>query len=266
MYLKLDGDKIFAAGDMKSRADSESVIVLLHGAGMDHTFWAYNTRYFLSKGLSVIALDFPGHGNSTGPFLETISEMADWVTACLDLLQVDCVALAGHSMGALVALELAGREKERVSRLALLGAGFPMEVSSPLLEAARNDSQAARDMVVLFGHGSRSYLGGNTIAGMNIMEGALRLLQRSNPGALYNDLNACNEYSHGLEAAKDVGAVTTVICGEQDKMTPVSATAGILEQFVDATLSVIPFSGHMMVSESPELTHRCLVAALLPDV
>jgi hypothetical protein len=29
---------------------------------------------------------------------------------------------------------------------------------------------------------------------------------------------------------------------------------------------VIPFSGHMMVSESPELTHRCLVAALLPDV
>jgi pimeloyl-ACP methyl ester carboxylesterase len=250
MYLKLDGDKI----------------VLLHGAGMDHTFWAYNTRYFLSKGLSVIALDFPGHGNSTGPFLETISEMANWVTVCLDLLQVDSVALAGHSMGALVALELAGREKERVSRLALLGAGFPMEVSSPLLEAARNDSQAARDMVVLFGHGSRSYLGGNTIAGMNIMEGALRLLQRSNPGALYNDLNACNEYSHGLQAAKDVGAVTTVICGEQDKMTPVSATAGILGQFVDATLSVIPFSGHMMVSESPELTHRCLVAALLPDV
>ena len=121
-------------------------------------------------------------------------------------------------------------------------------------------------MVVLFGHGSRSYLGGNPIAGMNIMEGALRLLERSNPGALYNDLNACNEYSNGLKAAKNVGAVTTVICGEQDKMTPVSATTGILEQFSDATLAVIPFSGHMMVSESPELTHRYLVSALLPDV
>ena len=105
MYLKLDGYKIFAAGDVPSVADSESLIVLLHGAGMDHTFWAYNTRYFLSKGLSVIALDLPGHGNSTGPFLETISEMADWVTVCLDLLQAESVALAGHSMGALIALE-----------------------------------------------------------------------------------------------------------------------------------------------------------------
>ena len=265
MYLKLDEDKIFAAGDLKARAVSESVILLLHGAGMDHTFWAYNTRYFLSKGLSVISLDFPGHGNSAGPFLETISEMADWVTACLDMVGAESVALAGHSMGALVALELAGREKERVSRLALLGAGFPMEVSPPLLEAAKSDSEAARDMVVLFGHGPRSYLGGNTIAGMNIMECALRLLKRSKPGALYNDLNACNEYSNGLEAAKAVSAVTTVICGEQDKMTPVSATTGILDQFGDATRSVIPFSGHMMVSESPELTHRYLVSALLPD-
>ena len=266
MYLKLDGYKIFAAGDVSSVADSEPVILLLHGAGMDHTFWTYNTRYFLSKGLSVIALDLPGHGNSTGPFLETISEMADWVTACLDLLQAESVALAGHSMGALIALELASREKERISRLALLGVGFPMEVSPPLLEAARSDSQAARDMVVLFGHGPRAYLGGNTIAGMNIMEGALRLLERSNPGALYNDLNACNQYSNGLKAAKSVSAVTTVICGEQDKMTPVSATTGILEQISDATLAVIPFSGHMMVSESPELAHRYLVSALSPDV
>jgi pimeloyl-ACP methyl ester carboxylesterase len=266
MYLKIGDDTIFAAGDMKSTGQSESVIVLLHGAGMDHTFWAYNTRYFLGKGRSVIALDFPGHGNSTGQFLETISEMADWVNLCLNMFHAESIALAGHSMGALVALELAGRAQQRVSRLALLGAGFPMTVSSPLLDAARSDSQAARDMVVLFGHGSRAYLGGNTVAGMNIMEGALRLLQRSNPGALYNDLNACNEYSNGLEAAKKVSASTTLICGEQDKMTPVSATAGILGQIDDVTRSVIPFAGHMMVSESPELTHRCLVSALLPDV
>lgn len=266
MYLNLDGYKIFAAGDVPSVADSESVILLLHGAGMDHTFWAYNTRYFLSKGLSVIALDLPGHGNSTGPFLETISEMADWVTACLGLLQARSIALAGHSMGALIALELASRENAMISRLALLGAGFPMAVSPLLLEAARSDSQAAKDMVVLFGHGSRAYLGGNTIAGMNIMEGALRLLERSKPGALYNDLNACNEYSNGLTAAKNVSAATALICGEQDKMTPVSAVSDILEEIDDATLSVIPYSGHMMVNESPELTHRCLVSALLPGV
>jgi pimeloyl-ACP methyl ester carboxylesterase len=265
MYLKVEKSKVFAAGDMV-RDSNDSVIVLLHGAGMDHTFWAYNTRYFLGKGLSVIAPDFPGHGHSTGPFLDNISEMADWVTLCINALGAESILLAGHSMGALVALEVASREKKRVSRLALLGAGFPMTVSPLLLDAARNDSQAARDMVVLFGHGSRAYRGGSAIAGMNIMEGAVRLLQRSNPGALYTDLNACNEYSDGLKAAKNVTAVTRFISGEQDRMTPLSTASSILEQIDNATLSVIPSSGHMMVNEAPELTHRYLVSALLSEI
>lgn len=265
MYFKIEENQVFGAGNIVPASASEPVIVLLHGAGMDHTFWTYNTRYFLGRGASVIALDFPGHGSSSGAFLGTINEMACWVVSCLDALGVGSFSLAGHSMGALVALALAGEEKDRVSRLALLGAGFPMPVSAPLLEAAQNDNQAARDMVILFGHGSRAYLGGSAVPGMNIMGSALRLLERSAPGALYNDLNACNEYADGLAAAKQVSAVTRLICGEEDKMTPVVAAAAILETINKATLSVIPLTGHMMVSESPELTHRHLVSALTPD-
>lgn len=265
MYFKIEGKTVFGAGEIDSTIPSAPVILLLHGAGMDHTFWAYNTRYFLGKGASVLALDFPGHGHSTGSFLETIEDMADWVALCLDFLGIESALLAGHSMGALVALQLAAQEKERVSRLALLGAGFPMVVSTPLLEAARTNSAAARDMVVLFGHGPRAYLGGNAVAGMNIMESALRLLERSAEGALFNDLNACNEYSNGLFAAKEISAITNFISGEDDKMTPVATTSEVLKHVSGATLSVIPSSGHMMVNEAPELTHRHLVATLLPE-
>ena len=42
------------------------LIVLLHGAGMDHTVWALQTRYLAHHGRSVLAVDLPGHGRSGG--------------------------------------------------------------------------------------------------------------------------------------------------------------------------------------------------------
>ena len=59
-------------------------IVLLHGAGFDHTTWALHTRWFAHHGFGVLAPDLPGHGRSGGKPLQTIADMADWTAALLD--------------------------------------------------------------------------------------------------------------------------------------------------------------------------------------
>lgn len=262
MYFEVDGEKTYSAGNLASNNGSKPVIVLLHGAGMDSSAWVYNTRYFSAQGRSVLAIDFPNHGLSKGGFLTSIEAMASWVLRCLDALGVDDFSVGGHSMGALVALEIAGLAGKRVKRMALLGAGFPMEVSPALLDAASKDLRSAKDMVVLWGHGPDAYKGGNTVAGINIMKSAHLLLERSLPGALFNDLNACNEYQNGIIAAGNVCAVTIIISGKDDKMTPPRSSMGLLEEIKESSLAIVEKSGHMLLSECPEAVHLKLKEAL----
>lgn len=262
MYFDVDGQRIFATGRLPANS-AGAVVVLLHGAAMDHSVWVYHTRYFAQAGYAVIAPDLPAHGLSGGAAVPTVEAMAAWLGCCLDSLGIERVALAGHSLGALVALEFAASAGRRVERLALLGAAVPMAVSDHLLSAARADSREARDMMVLWGHGPRAHLGGNPVAGIAIANGAMRLLERAAPGLLYNDLNACNAYTAGMSAAARVVAPTWLVCGSDDRMTPPRAAQELATAIDECGVETIPACGHLMMSERPEATHRALVTALL---
>ena len=83
----------------KSLDASKRTIVFVHGAGLDHSWWGLQSRYFGYHGYNVLALDLPAHGRSGGAPLATIGEMADWVKKVLDAKQIRSAALVGHSMG-----------------------------------------------------------------------------------------------------------------------------------------------------------------------
>jgi pimeloyl-ACP methyl ester carboxylesterase len=262
MQFTVDGIATFAAGHIPP-GHAGTVVVLLHGAAMDHTVWTYHTRYFMHRGMAVVAPDLPAHGQSHGTALSSIADMAAWLGRCLDELGARRVALAGHSMGALVALQLAAEDDARIERLALLGAAAPMVVSDQLLDAARIDSPLARELMMFWGHGAGARMGGNAIAGINIVKTAMRLLERAPAGLLYTDLNACNAYLDGEQAGRRVRAATRLICGQNDKMTPPKVARKLADVLANGALEVIPDCGHMLMSEQPEFTHRALVNALL---
>ena len=261
MYFEVDGARTFAAGRITGGTDAP-VVVLVHGAAMDHSIWVYHTRYFMHAGRDVIAIDLPAHGLSDGAPLASIEDMAAWLERCLDALGIARAAVAGHSMGALAALELAGRAGERVERLALLGCALPMAVAPVLLEQAAADSPLARDMMVLWGHGTHAYTGGNPVAGITMVNAALRLIERARPGLLHADLNACNAYVEGYAAAARVSARTRLICGSEDRMTPTASARELASVIPTCAVDVIGDCGHIMMSERPEQTHRLLVQAL----
>ena len=261
MYFEVDGQTVFAAGRLTADAGAPPV-VLVHGAAMDHTVWVYHTRYFMHIGRGVVAPDLPGHGHSGGAPLSSIEDMASWLLRVLDALDLPEVALAGHSLGALIALEAAGGAAQRISRLALLGAAFPMPVSDLLLNAAKANAPESRDMMMIWGHGPSAQYGANPVSGIHIVNSSMRLLEKAQPGLLHTDLKACNDYAHGAEAAAAVRARTTLICGNEDRMTPVPAARQLAASMRNCAVATIAGAGHIMMSEQPELTHRQLVAAL----
>lgn len=257
MDFDLCSVNVHAAGTLDGQTDLP-VIVFVHGAAMDHTVWSYLRRYYQQQQRCVLALDLPGHGLSAGKPLPSVEQMADWVGQCADALKLDSIALVGHSMGALVALQCAANLGERVQQLALLGAAVPMAVSDLLLDEARKDSVIARDMMMLWGHGSRAHYGGNLVAGINIIKSATRLLEAAAPGVLFNDLNACNDYLNGMNAAAQIQAKTRLICGREDKMTPLKMAHELNTAISHSEMDVINNSGHIMMSEQPEATHQSL--------
>src|SRR5690349_7556657 len=164
MELNVAGHRVFAATGGRDFDPGQPMVVMIHGAGMDHTVWSLQARYLAHHGRSVLAVDLPGHGRSGGTALASVEELADWVVALLDAVGVSRAALVGHSMGAITALEAASRHPDRVGALALLGVAEKMPVHPDLLAAAAANDYAAIAMVIGWGFGTLR--GGSAAPGM----------------------------------------------------------------------------------------------------
>lgn len=260
MLLTVNGHEVYAATGGAPFDPDRPCVVLIHGAGMDHTVWALQVRYFSHNGWTALALDMPGHGRSGGQALDTIDALGDWVAGVLDAAGFQKATVIGHSMGALTALSAASRHPDRVEKLALLGANAAMPVNQALLDAAKSDQAAAVRFIVTWGYGRRAHLGGMRAPGLWMTGGGTRLLERCPDGVLYTDFNACNAYQDGLTAAAKVTAPTLVLCGGTDRMTPAKGAKKLADGISDARLEVLKDAGHMMMLEQPDATLDALQA------
>ena len=107
MDFVLENKKAFAYTAAHELDPKKPTVVFVHGAGLDHSLFGLQSRYFGYHGWNVLAVDLPGHGRSAGPPVASIGGMADWLFLLLDALKIQKASLVGHSMGALVALECA---------------------------------------------------------------------------------------------------------------------------------------------------------------
>ena len=95
-------------------------LVLIHGVGMRLEAWTPQIAA-LSAMRRVIAVDMPGHGGSQRLVQGArLPDFVDWLGRFLDDLNLTRVALAGHSMGALIAGGAAATFADRIERVALL--------------------------------------------------------------------------------------------------------------------------------------------------
>jgi pimeloyl-ACP methyl ester carboxylesterase len=252
MQLSVNGALTFVATGGRDFDVSQPTIVLLHGAGFDHTAWALHSRWFAHHGFGVLAPDLPGHGRSCRAPLPTIADMADWTAALIDAAGAAKARLVGHSMGALIALETAARHPAKVSALSLIGTAATMTVGPELLKAAEANDHSAIDMVSIWGLGFQAELGGSLAPGLWMHAGAQRVLEACRPGVLFNDLSACNAYQNALAAAAQISVPATVILGERDMMTPAKSGKALATALPNSHTVVLRGAGHMMMVERPD--------------
>jgi pimeloyl-ACP methyl ester carboxylesterase len=262
MDVAVQGRQAFAYTAAHALDPALRTIVFVHGAGLDHSWWGLQSRYFGYHGFNVLAVDLPAHGRSEGPPLASVEAMADWVSACLKELKIEKTILVGHSMGSLIALEYAARHRENVEKIALIGVACPMKVSDGFLDAARRNDPAAYDMETIWGHAPQVPFSGNPNPGMWMYGDTLARLSRLAPGVLHADLAACNGYAAGMDSAAQVKCPALFVLGARDMMTPPKGALALAKAIPDSrTVTVVP-SGHSLMAEAPDATLDALIGFL----
>ena len=244
MRIELENQNVFVStGSGPIRREAQT-ITFIHGAGHDHSVWTMYARFFVRKGYNVIAVDLPGHGQTDGPSLGTISDMSNWIANILKLLNIRTTVLVGHSMGSLVAAQLANDRPLVCERIVMLGVSMPMPVSDVLMSAAAGGHHAAFDMANYWSHAKQSDSRSNPGVwkfGLNN-----RLMERNGADTFYADLQACNSFS-GLARLK---VPSLIILGEFDQMTPFKSGVRVGETF-GSRIVKIGGAGHAVLTEQP---------------
>jgi pimeloyl-ACP methyl ester carboxylesterase len=263
--LTVHGREAYAYTGGKPFDASLPALVFVHGALNDHSVWTLLARWAAHHGFAALAIDLPGHMRSAGPALNSVEAMADWLLALLDAAGVQRAALAGHSMGSLVALEAAACAPERATRLLMFGTAVPMPVSVGLLEAARDAPLKAIEMTIQYSFSTLaakpSYPGpGAWLRGS--ARGLMRQVLAHGGDALlfHTDFSACNDYRNGMAAAQRIRCPAHLIIAAADQMTPPRA-AREMAAALKAVVHTVP-GGHFLMQEQPEAVLAAMRRAL----
>ena len=252
MWVEVDGRRVFAHDGGVPREEGR-LVLLVHGAANDHSVWRYQTRRLASRGHRVLAVDLPGHGKSDAPALESIPEMAEFVLATADALDAGDVAVIGHSMGSLVALEAASQRS--IAGIALIAAAVPMQVHGDLRRAADDRDVLARDLIIGWSFTGGSRFGAHDDPGVWKSGANRRLLERG-ADVLGIDLAACASWE-----PVDLGAISApalVVVGAVDRMTPAASGRAVAAALGSSTLVEIDDGSHVALYQRPDEINRAL--------
>ena len=266
--------------------DSEKEIVLfIPGAGMDHRvadLISPNPKIFNK----VLSIDLPGHGGSTPTGAKSVEEYSNFISNCINEIDISGIHLCGHSMGGLVAMELAASNSKIFKSVALFNCQYPLFVGSALLDGSSRNLDGAADFLTKYGihklpkiekpkktfgsMGSSFYkkTNGKVISPYGSKEVSdpdrevalfdlKKLFNQVSKDILSIDMNACMNYridDSEIKALKNIN----ILIGEMDKLVSEKKIDEMISMFGSATLKKMEGVAHFPFFEDPKVLNKTL--------
>lgn len=227
-------------------ANARPVVVLIPGMGNNARIWTDQVSE-LSGDYEVIVADYSG--------AESIEEMADRVLA---QVPAGAFSLVGFSLGGYIALDVVGREAERIERLALISSSpyadseQAIQQREFLIDKALQDYDSVlEDMgnFVVFGDGPNAEHTREMLTIMGHELGVEEFCRQQRAAMMRPD---CREQLGSIRCP------VRVLCGENDPVTPVSGNRYLADNIRGASLQVVGDCGHLLPLERPAAVNRFL--------
>jgi len=236
---------------MPDSVSSATPLLLLPGLICDARIWAPQVEG-LRGSRPVLAIDGYGEADSIGAMAEQVLAAAP-----------PRFALAGHSMGGRVALEVVRHAPERVERLALLSTGVhpprPNEAQGRFALLARGVEQGMDALIdawlpPMVWEANRLKPG--------LMDGLWQMCSDAGLDMYERQIRALLDRPEVEILLPTIACPTLVATGEHDNWAPIAQHEAIAAAIPGARLAVISDAGHMAPVEAPEAVTAALVAWL----
>ena len=225
-------------------------LLLLPGLMCDATFWQPLVGILHGQ-----VVDY-GEADSITAMAEAVLAIAPSGSSGL--------ALAGHSMGGRVALEVARLAPERVQKIILMDTGYLPRQSGPAGDTEKAGRMALLD--VARQQGVRA-MGKEWVKGMvhpdrlndaPLIDAILAMFERKTADRFARQQNALLTRPDASPVLRALRVPTLLLCGRQDSWASVPQHTAMQLLAPHAQLSVIEDAGHMVLMERPEATVQVL--------
>jgi pimeloyl-ACP methyl ester carboxylesterase len=266
-----------AAGD-----PARPAIVFVHGFSLDMTTWHYQWKE-LSSRYRCILFDFRSHGRSgraAGGDLSPLAFGHDLAAVLDAVVPGQRVLLVGHSMGAMAILSMAETRPDlfegSVAGVVIAGSaasdlvrgavGSVTELLRPRLgslrQAARRVNRLRRTVLATPGDIAQivarmTQFGPD--ASPHVVSYIVELAARA-PSEVWTDGLAGLMDMDLRHALRHLRVPTLVIVGDQDRMTPPSASVALVDELPDGRLQIVEGAGHFPMMEAHEEFSRRVAA------
>ena len=225
-------------------------LVFIHGSGDSGRVWRFQVEHF---GLQhAIALDLPGHGQRPDT-LPTEVTVQEYTQAAYDIvtqeLHLQKPIIVGHSLGGAIALTMALEHGSELGGIILIGTGARLRILPAILADAKNTPQEARQRL--------SQIAMASITSPSVSQAVVQEQAKSGSHILYRDLAACDIFDI-MNRLYEISIPTLIICGAEDKLTPVKYSEYLHQHISGSTLRVIPNAGHYVMREQAEFVNQAI--------
>ncbi|MGF1650714.1 MAG: alpha/beta fold hydrolase [Hyphomicrobiaceae bacterium] len=250
-------------------ASDAAPLALVHGAGGQARDWPAEWRYRMNVRQTlgvvrlpqtgplaprrVVAIDLPGHGASPGPGCDNVVRYAEVVSAVVEAIGLDHVAVAGHSMGGAIALEVARRAPSWLAGVVIVGSAAKIPVTEQILTGLKSDFGATCDAIARYSWARE--------APAALRETGRRRLRACDPDVVYSDFLACSRFD-ASDHLRDLDLPALILAGTSDKMIRPDASAALAASIRGAEFVTIAGGGHFFHLEQPAPTARAINAFL----
>ena len=235
-------------------------LVLVHGFMGGSAQWA-GQQAALGGRFGVIAVDLPGFGlNNGAEALDTIGAYANFVLDTVTRRGVGRFHLLGHSMGGMIAQEMAAAAPRRIDRLVLYATGAAGVLPGRFETLAQSRRRAMKDGPAATARriSATWFLEREAAPGY---EACAAIAQRASPQAVRAGLDAMEAWS-GVGNLHGISGPALVLWGDGDRTYPWPQTERLWRTLPDARLAVAPGCAHAVHLEKPDI-FNALVADFL---
>lgn len=242
-----------------------TALFLLHGVGGGKEVWATNMPAFAAAGYRVIAWDMPGYGDSQAVSPCTTAELAQALHRLILQKRAGRNLVLGHSMGGMVAQELAALHPALVQ-------GLILSASSPAFGKAdgiwQQEFLHSRFAPLDQGRGMAG-LAHDLVPGMfapdadpdRIAEAAA-LMARVPPESYRAALSAIVSFNR-LDKLAAIAVPTLCLAGQLDKTAPPAVLEKMASRIAGAGYVCLPGVGHLANIEQPALFNDAVLTFLM---